>query len=183
MKHINCAMESVIKNQELTTNRQNGQKNLTKSRQQGKSDVTKEAADYFNKIFRRLVVICPAWKQGIDGDVDSWAADYKQELIAAIRDAGVTRGEQIRYGIEAYRAKGKPFLPAPGEFANLCSQQINFKGLSHKTAAYRKVCVDNPGRRQICHKRSNEDKARIIKNILALRSAIDGINGDRHHGR
>ena len=108
------------------------------NQQTGSSELTPQAGEYINKIFQRLIVLAPAWKTAIEGNPDAWADMYKAELLTALKEAGVTKGEQISKGVAETRKAGKPFLPAPGEFANNCIGGDKI-GLSHNTAAYRIV--------------------------------------------
>lgn len=101
-----------------------------------------EAGEYINRIFQKLIAVCPAWKTSCDGDTTQWANLYKIELVAALKEAGVTKGEQISKGVAETRKAGKPFLPAPGEFANNCVDGDK-SGLSHNTAAYRLIDKKN----------------------------------------
>jgi len=126
-----------------------------------------EAADYVNRVFQKLIAVCPAWKNSADGDPTNWANMYKIELVAALKDAGVTKGEQISKGIAETRQAGKPFLPAPGEFAKAC-RGGDLKGLSHQTAAYRLVDKRNllPA--------PKADKESALSIISSMKKAIAG---------
>lgn len=159
MKHIKD-LATEIQNKS-TTQIQAGSSNTT---------LNTAAADYIGKIFEKLIVLCPAWKTAIDGDATKWSNLYKIELTAALKDVGVKTGEQIKAGLSAVRLEGKPFLPAPGEFARLCTGKTE-DGLSHNTAAYTNRDFDTYGQRQICHKRSEEEAKAGLNRISALRAS------------
>lgn len=70
-----------------------------------------------NKIFRELQILCTAWKQAIDHDVNSYTADYKRQLLEALMREGVTKWEQVQKGLDATTSA---FLPNVNDFAKLC---------------------------------------------------------------
>jgi hypothetical protein len=116
-----------------------------------------------------MIVICPAWKASVDGDSTEWADRYKSELSAVLKESGVRSGELIKSGLSNMRKAGSPFLPSPGQFAKYCMGTTD-SGLTHRTAAYTNKFWN---RKQLCHKRSAEDKARSLKNIRELRTKLE----------
>ena len=157
MKHI----KDLAKITSSTIQTQAGQTSIT---------LSTEAADYIGRIFEKLVVNCPAWKTAVDGDAAKWATLYKIELTEALKMAGVKTGDQIKAGLSAVRLEGKPFLPAPGQFAKLCLGKAEER-LSHNSAAYRKKWLEHPGQRQICRKISDASRRSGLERIREIRLA------------
>lgn len=114
-------------------------------------------------------MICPAWKNSVDGDPTSWADRYKAELAASLREAGVVTGEQIKAGLGALRKSGRPFLPSPGGFAKLCIGKN--EEWQYNTAAYKPYFGDSSIKR-ICHKRSQEENDDGINKINQIREYL-----------
>jgi len=112
------------------------------------------------------VILCPAWKQAIDGDPKVWGEKYKAEMALALKEAGVTKGEQIKAGLAEFRRKGKPFLPGPGEFAQMCSGS-QATGLTHNTAAYKFFDRMDEQKRLPKPSRPKNETAKILSGIKA----------------
>ena len=127
-------------------------------------------ADFINEAIKRLVAICPAWKTATTNP-KLWMKQYRIELTEALIASNITSVEQINKGINSYRKHGKPFLPSPGELANLCNPQTEANGLTHNTGAY-KQWKQPTGQRQICHKRSHDNKKTGMNKICELRKLI-----------
>ena len=135
------------------------------------TELPEQAKEYINKVFERITVITPAWKNSIEGDAGVWIRRYKSELVSALRDSGAKTGEQIKAGLSELRKTGSPFLPSPGKFAEYCMGNSGDR-LSHNTAAYRcnwKDKEEGIPLRQLVHKRSAADVERGLSCISELR--------------
>lgn len=87
----------------------------------------------------RLTACAPGWRQAPSGDHTKWAETYKAELFASLVDYKAASREAVGQGIRRWKRMGKPWLPAPGEFAELCRPKEHashkpFKGLPEKPA-------------------------------------------------
>jgi hypothetical protein len=74
-------------------------------------------------VFSRLVVLRPAWKNAVVGDVRNWANRYKAELLEAFKEHGVNTEEAIERGLRNARNEDSDFLPNPGRFVKWCKPE------------------------------------------------------------
>ncbi|CAI8789319.1 Replication protein P [Pseudomonas sp. IT-P253] len=91
-------------------------------------------ADVVNSLFKELKAIFPAWKQAWPLDDDLKTA--KRSWIKAFVAQGITRIEQIRYGIENCRKLGTDFIPSVGKFVAMCQPSPEDLGILPHEAAY-----------------------------------------------
>lgn len=89
-----------------------------------------------SRIFRELQVICTAWKNPIEGEVQAFVNDYKRALLDALIDSGVNNLDMIMRGIKSVRSE---FLPNPYSFAKLCLPRGEDFGLPPFDVAYRQA--------------------------------------------
>ena len=82
--------------------------------------VSERDAKLINWIFDRMLVICPGYKNAVDGDPDAWAGRYKRELVSAMVEANVTRDDQVNQGLKVLRSTTNPFMPSVGQFVAMC---------------------------------------------------------------
>lgn len=104
---------------------------LTTRTQAGSTEDSRETAALVNQIFRRLVVLSTAWKQAVEGDPSAYQAEYKRQLLAALRREGVTEWSQVERGLAMHSGD---FLPNPNRFAQNCAVDAD---ALHRSAAYR----------------------------------------------
>jgi hypothetical protein len=91
-------------------------------------------ADVVNSLFKELKAIFPAWKQAWPLDDDLKTA--KRSWIKAFMAQGITRIEQIRYGIENCRKLGTDFIPSVGKFVAMCQPSPEDLGIPTHEVAY-----------------------------------------------
>ncbi|MCK9466194.1 MAG: replication protein P [Thiopseudomonas sp.] len=88
-----------------------------------------------NKLFAELRSICSAWRAAWP---DQKTYDLaKDNWIKAFVDAGITSWDRVEYGLRKQRQVGKPFIPAVGEFINLCTpdpEEIGLPGIERAFA-------------------------------------------------
>lgn len=81
-------------------------------------NVDDQTAEVVEKIFRQLQAIFPAWKQAWpDGKTLSTA---RRSWTKGFMDAGISRIEQVEFGIKKCRRSGSPFAPSIGQFIEWC---------------------------------------------------------------
>ncbi|MBL4833630.1 MAG: Replication protein P [Pseudomonas sp.] len=90
-----------------------------------------------NKLFRELQAIFPAWKQAWPDDEALAAA--KRSWIKAFMAAGITRVEQIRFGLKMARTSGGDFMPSAGKFVKWCAPTPEMLGLPDSEKAFREA--------------------------------------------
>lgn len=91
---------------------------LTTTQQTGLQVPTDRAtAALVNQIFQELRVTCTAWKNPIEGDLQSYVNEYKRKLLEALVREGVNDWGQVQKGLAAITS---PFLPNPNQFAIDC---------------------------------------------------------------
>lgn len=88
-----------------------------------------------NKLFAQLRAICSAWRSAWP---DQKTYDLaKDNWIKAFIDAGINSWDRIEYGLRKQRQVGKPFIPAVGEFIELCTPNPEELGLPSAEQAYK----------------------------------------------
>ena len=100
--------------------------------------VSPETASVINLLFRELCSIFPAWKQAWPDDKALDAA--RATWIKAFMAEGISRIEQIRFGIEQCRKLKKPFAPSVGQFVAMCQPTPEMLGLLPTDKAFREAC-------------------------------------------
>jgi len=63
-------------------------------------------------------VLCTAWKNTVEGDVQSYVNEYKRTLLEALVREGVHDWNQVKRGLASIKS---PFLPNPNDFAANCA--------------------------------------------------------------
>ena len=86
-----------------------------------------------NQIFRELRVLCTAWKNTVEGDIQGYVNEYKRALLEALVREGVNDWGQVKRGLAAIAS---PFLPNPNQFAKDCKGGNEITG-AWGTAAHR----------------------------------------------
>ena len=86
-----------------------------------------------NRIFKRLTHQCTAWKQAVDGDLDSYANEYKRILLEGLVRERINDMEKIKVALEQVDTD---FLPNPERFIKLCKGGEDITG-TWGTAAHR----------------------------------------------
>lgn len=87
-----------------------------------------------NQLFAQLRAICSAWRSAWP---DQKTYDLaKDNWIKAFTDAGISSWDRIEYGLRKQRQVGKPFIPAVGEFIELCTPNPEELGLPSLERAY-----------------------------------------------
>lgn len=90
-----------------------------------------------NALFKELQAVFPAWKQ-------AWPTDEalntaKRSWVKAFLVEGITRIEQVRYGIERCRGLGTDFAPSVGKFIKLCQPTPEMLGIPSHDRAFREA--------------------------------------------
>ena len=103
---------------------------------QGFTQEFKDATEpLINKLFAQLRAICSAWRSAWP---DQKTYDLaKDNWIKAFVDAGINSWDRIEYGLRKQRQVGKPFIPAVGEFIELCTPNPEELGLPSLERAYK----------------------------------------------
>lgn len=91
-----------------------------------------------NQLFRELMAIFPAWKQAWPDKEAIGAA--KATWTKAFMAEGITKIEQIRFGIEQCRKLGSDFAPSVGKFIKLCQPTPEMLGIPLLEKAFREAC-------------------------------------------
>lgn len=91
-----------------------------------------------NALFRELMAIFPAWKQAWPDQEAIGAA--KATWTKAFMAEGITKIEQIRFGIEQCRKLGSDFAPSVGKFIKLCQPTPEMLGIPPLNKAFREAC-------------------------------------------
>lgn len=91
-----------------------------------------------NALFRELMAIFPAWKQAWPDQAAIGAA--KATWTKAFMAEGITKIEQIRFGIEQCRKLGSDFAPSVGKFIKLCQPTPEMLGIPPLAKAFREAC-------------------------------------------
>ena len=73
-----------------------------------------------NRLFERLSLLCPAFKQAWPSQVDYDNA--KKEWVRAFKLAKMFDVEKIKFGIETYSLLDKAFVPSVGQFIEICKK-------------------------------------------------------------
>ncbi|WP_296257695.1 MULTISPECIES: replication protein P [unclassified Pseudomonas] len=94
-------------------------------------------AEVVNALFRELQAIFPAWKQAWP-DAETLAT-AKRSWIKAFMAEGITRIEQIRYGIQNCRKLGGDFAPSVGKFIKWCQPTPEMLGIPSHDKAFREA--------------------------------------------
>jgi hypothetical protein len=94
-------------------------------------------ATVVNKLFAQIKACKPAWQ-------NAWGTakaegEAKRSWVKAFANAGITRIEQIQFGLEACRADPSDFVPGPGKFIDWCTPDAERLGLPSEDLAYREA--------------------------------------------
>jgi len=100
-------------------------------------EIDQDSALVVNKLFRELQAIFPAWKQAWPDDAALETA--KRSWTKAFMAAGITRVEQIRFGLAAARTNGGDFMPSSGKFVKWCTPSPEQLGLPSGDRAFREA--------------------------------------------
>ena len=73
-----------------------------------------------NRLFARLSLLCPAFKQAWPSQDDYDNA--KKEWVRAFKLAKMFDVEKIKFGIETYSLLDKAFVPSVGQFIEICKK-------------------------------------------------------------
>ncbi len=102
------------------------------------SGIDESTAAVVNKLFVQIKACKPAWANAW-GDARA-EAEAKRTWIKAFVAAGISRIEQIRFGLEACRAEPADFVPGPGKFIDWCTPAAERLGLPSDEQAFREAC-------------------------------------------
>lgn len=103
-----------------------------------RAELNRQAAKVINHLFRDLRAICSAWRQAWP-DVAAYKAS-KQQWLLAFFEAGISRPEQLQFGLMRARQLGSPFIPSPGTFIEWCQPSPEMLGLPPLATAFREAC-------------------------------------------
>lgn len=95
-------------------------------------------ATVVNKLFTQIKSCKPAWAHAW-GDAKA-EASAKRTWVKAFAQAGISRIEQIQFGLEACRADASDFVPGPGKFIEWCTPAAERLGLPADEMAFREAC-------------------------------------------
>lgn len=87
-----------------------------------------------NLLVRELKAIFPAWRQAWPDDESLQA--YKRSMVKGFVSEGITRVEQIRFGVAACRRLPSDFVPSVGRFIAMCHPTPELLGLPSEDDAY-----------------------------------------------
>jgi hypothetical protein len=91
-----------------------------------------------NALFRELQSCFPAWRQA--WPTDDAMACAKKTWIKGFAAAGITRIEQIKFGIEQCRLMPSDFMPSVGRFIELCKPTPEMLGIPSLDKAFDEAC-------------------------------------------
>lgn len=100
--------------------------------------VDADTVQVINALFRELMAIFPAWRQAWPDQEAIGAA--KATWTKAFMAEGITKIEQIRFGIEQCRKLGSDFAPSVGKFIKLCQPTPEMLGIPPLEKAFREAC-------------------------------------------
>ena len=101
---------------------------------QSRTNPSDDAKRYNNEVFKRVIAICPAWKQAFS-TADA-AKDARREWLIGFSDAENITGDAIESALKCLRDKGSPFMPTIGEFLVWCEESYLPAGTLSATDAY-----------------------------------------------
>ena len=101
---------------------------------QSRSNPSDDAKRYNNEVFKRVIAICPAWKQAFS-TADA-AKDARREWLIGFSDAENITGDAIESALKCLRDKGSPFMPTIGEFLVWCEESYLPAGVLSAREAY-----------------------------------------------
>lgn len=96
--------------------------------------IDQATASVVNKLFAELKAIFPAWRQAWPDDRAESAA--KRSWVIGFMDAGITRIEQIKFGVQQCRREGTDFAPSVGKFVAWCRPTAEMLGLPCEDKAF-----------------------------------------------
>lgn len=101
-------------------------------------EITPQAVAVMDKLFTRLILICPAWHKALPNDraVQEFKAFWLEELI----NANVRNWKLLARGLERCKQSKTPFLPSVGQFIEWClAEDYQALGLPDEEALYRRI--------------------------------------------
>lgn len=101
--------------------------------------IDETAVEVVNKLFEKLTVIKPGFKQAWPTEKEFELA--KVEWVLAFKEAGISSIEKIKRGISHYRTSPSAFIPSPGEFISMCKVTPEDIGAPRLTVAYEEVLL------------------------------------------
>lgn len=114
---------------------------------QSRSNPSDDAKRYNNEVFKRVIAICPAWKQAFS-TADA-AKDARREWLIGFSDAENITGDAIESALKCLRDKGSPFMPTIGEFLVWCEESYLPAGTLSGTDSYAEWLEFDMGKRDI----------------------------------
>jgi hypothetical protein len=94
-----------------------------------------ETKRLFNRIFKELVAIYPAWRQAFDNEEAVGAS--KRQWAKGIQENGINQWEVIEGALAHCRASGGAFMPSIGQFIGYCHKAaMERMGALETMAAY-----------------------------------------------
>lgn len=100
-----------------------------------------DAKHYNNEIFKRIIAICPAWKQAFS--TAQAAKDARREWLVGFSDAEGITSQTVEYALSKLRQRGNPFMPTIGEFVSWCDEGRLPAGTKNALESYSEMSIFN----------------------------------------
>ncbi len=114
---------------------------ISQELKQGRVHLSDDAKRYNNDIFKRVIAICPAWKQAFS--TKEAAQDMRREWLIGFADAKGITSETIEYALSRLRKRGNPFMPSIGEFLAWCDEGRLPAGTKNEEKSFLEVIAYN----------------------------------------
>jgi hypothetical protein len=98
------------------------------------TNIDDAAGRVVNMLVRELKAIFPAWRQAWPDDESLQM--YKRSMVKGFVAEGITRIEQVRFGVAACRRLPSDFVPSVGRFIAMCHPTPELLGLPSEDDAY-----------------------------------------------
>ncbi len=103
-----------------------------------KIEIDPDTAVVVNKLFNRLQIIFPAFKQAWPTQIEFDRA--KREWTLAFMQVGINNVNQLKYGLEKARVSGQAFIPSIGQFIQWCTPTPEELGIPSLRDAFDEAC-------------------------------------------
>src|SRR6185503_2693518 len=125
-------------------------------------DISQQTAHVVNLLFRELKAIFPAFRQAWPTEEEFNRA--KINWIKAFKASGLTKIEQLKFGVEKCRLSGNSFAPSVGEFISWCKRSPEDCGLPYVADAFSIAVRMNVLYGDYVH--PHQPTAAVIKHVL-----------------